>query len=69
MTPEEIRQARLELGLSRSQLAAILGTDTRQIRSLEAEASPTRRRMAMLALGWLMLIPLGGHWLPGWSAS
>ena len=69
MTPEEVKQARLELGLSRSQLAVILDTDTRQIRRLEAEAGPSRRGLSVAALGWLMLIPLGAYWPSGWSAS
>ncbi len=67
MTPEEIKQARLELGLSRSQLATILDIDAQQIRSLEAEASRRTRTLPAVALGWLMLMPLGAHWPWGWS--
>ena len=67
MTPEEIKQARLELGLSRSQLAAILDTDAHQIRSLEAEASPRTRTLPAVALSWLMLMPFGAHWPWNWS--
>jgi len=55
MSPREIKQARLELGLSRSQLAAILGTDTRRIRLLEAEAGPAARRVLPKSLSWPML--------------
>ncbi len=69
MTPAEVRQARLELGLSRSQLAAILDTDTHQIRRLEADAGPSRRGMSVAVMGCLMLIPLGAHWSSGWSGS
>ena len=69
MSPQEIRQARVELGLSRSQLAVILDTDTRQIRRLEAEATASKRRTWAVPLGWLVLVPLGGHWPMDWSAG
>ena len=68
MTPEEIKQARLELGLSRSQVAAILGTDTHHVRRLEAEAR-SRTKALIVMLGWLMFVPLSGHWLADWSGG
>jgi DNA-binding transcriptional regulator YiaG len=69
MTPEEIKQARLELGLSRSQVAAILGTDTHHVRCLEVEARPRTSKALIVMLGWLMFVPLSGYWLADWPAG
>ena len=69
MTPEEIKQARLELGLSRSQVAAILGTDTHHIRCLEVEARPRTSKALIVKLGWLMFVPLGSHGLADWPGG
>ena len=63
MTPEEIKQARLDLGLSCSQLAATLGTDTHNIRRLEAETRHRSRVPLSVALSWLMFVPLSGRWV------
>ena len=69
MTPEEIKQARLELGLSRSQVAAILGTYTHHVRRLEVEARPRTSKALIAMLGWFMFVPLIGHWLADWSGG
>ncbi len=57
MTPAEFKQARNDLGLSLSQLAAILDTDPRTIRKWEAEDTASTSRdpnpIACRVLHWL----------------
>ena len=63
MSPEEVRQARRDLRLSRSQMAAILGTDTRHVRRLVAEARPKMMYLPLSAiLTWFMHVGLDGSW-------
>ena len=57
MSSQEIKKAWLELELSRSQLAAILGTDMHHVRGLEAETSYTIHVVSTLAMGWLIELP------------
>ena len=47
MTPEEIKEARQKLGLSQSQLGAVLDTDASTVRKMElAPESSTHRKPA-----------------------
>ena len=69
MSPQEVRQARRELGLSRSQLAAILDTDTREIRRLEADERAAPRSLLTAALGWLVLVSSSQHLPSNWSTG
>ena len=69
MSPEEVRQARRDLRLSRSQVAAILGTDTSYVRRLEAAARPKTYFPLLTILACLMHARLDGHWLTNWSAG
>ena len=66
MTPSEFKKARHTLGLSLSQLSAILGTDSRTIRKWEADENlPTARRpneTASRVMQWM----LGGFRPPQW---
>lgn len=58
MTPAEFKQARNTLGLSASQLGAILDTDPRTIRKWEADASHSTARsvnpVAAQVMRWML---------------
>ena len=47
MTPAQIREARLSLGLTQSQLGAMLDTDGQTIRRMEMEGTSTARLPAV----------------------
>ncbi|MEO0830738.1 MAG: helix-turn-helix domain-containing protein [Pseudomonadota bacterium] len=65
MTSDEFKEARLKLGLSLSQLAAILATDPRTIRKWEATSGTNARNpnpVAAQAMHWM----LAGFRPPEW---
>lgn len=66
MTPSQFKQARQQLGLSLSELAAILGVDDRTIRKWEAPEDTNSARppnpIAVRVVQWL----LDGYRPPQW---
>ncbi len=68
MSPEQFKSARHELGLSLSQLAAILNVDDRTIRKWEAPEDTNSARppnpIAVRVVQWM----LAGYRPPQWPA-
>ena len=68
MTSEEFKQARLKLGLTLSELGAILSTDPRTIRKWEATSGTNARApnpVAAQAVRWM----LDGFRPPEWPTE
>lgn len=68
MTPDQFKEARQSLGLTLSELAAILNTDPRTIRKWEAVHGNSARApnpVAVQVMGWM----LGGFRPPEWPAG
>jgi DNA-binding transcriptional regulator YiaG len=69
VTPQEFKEARRKLGLTLSELAAILNVDSRTIRRWEAEESVETSRppnpVAVRVMEWM----LDGYRPPQWPAS
>ncbi len=53
MTPAELREARVEMGLTQQTLADSTGHDVRTVRRWESGESPIKAPMARLIRHWL----------------
>lgn len=66
MTPAEIKQARQSLGLTQSQLAAMLDTDPRAIRAMESDPSTSKHRTPAPRMVRLLQAYLDGYRPDDW---
>lgn len=69
MTPEELKAARLALGLTQAQLGAVLDTDGQTIRRMEMPAEARTHRPPAVRMARLIRAYLEGYRPPDWPAS
>lgn len=68
MIPSEIREARRSLGLTQAQLAALLETTPRVVRSIEADDDASTHRAPPVRVVRLLRAYLDGWRPPDWPA-
>lgn len=66
MTPSEIKEARQSLGLSQKQMADMLDTDPRVIRSVEAPDGATTHRAPAVRVERLLRAYMAGYRPDDW---
>lgn len=69
MTPDQIKQARHKLGLSASQLAALLDTDPQTIRRMEQSETASTFRKPAPRMARLIRAYLDGYRPADWPTS
>jgi DNA-binding transcriptional regulator YiaG len=66
MTPTQIKEARRKLGLTQSQLAAILDTDPRAVRAMESDPATSKHRKPAPRMMRLLTAYLSGYRPDDW---
>lgn len=66
MTPEEIKTTRETLGLTQSQLGALLDTDGQTVRRMEMPAEASTHRKPAVRMGRLIQAYLDGYRPSDW---
>jgi DNA-binding transcriptional regulator YiaG len=66
MTPDQLKQARQSLGLTQSQLAAMLDTDPRAVRAMESDPSTSKHRKPAPRMVRLLRAYLAGYRPDDW---
>jgi DNA-binding transcriptional regulator YiaG len=66
MTPAQIKQARQSLGLTQSQLAAMLDTDPRAVRAMESDPATSKHRTPAPRMVRLLTAYLRGYRPDDW---
>ena len=69
MTPDEIKQARADLGLTQSELGRMLDTDGQSIRRMEMPETATTSRKPPPRMVRLLRAYLDGHRPTDWPAN
>ena len=66
MTPAQIKEARRKLGLTQSQLAAMLDTDPRAVRAMESDPATSKHRTPAPRMVRLLTAYLRGYRPDDW---
>lgn len=66
MTPEEIRRARVSLGLSQSQMAELLETDAQTVRRMEMDQNRSTHRLPAPRMCRLIMAYVDGYRPDDW---
>lgn len=68
MTPDEVKEARLKLGLTQAQLGAVLDTDGQTVRRMEMPVDASTHRKPAVRMVRLIRAYLDGYRPQDWPA-